>query len=163
MTQSTPNQILRNPSLMVRYSLAMFSTVVGNLHYFVLPLRIHWRLLTVLKTSNKSVWSNVFWYVIVCVFCKCIQYMIYWDKTKMVKRFPLDKITSIQKLPSYFFHELQLITVIFLICDFYMGWSTRFVSLKMCVGFSIFDSVLFLLKFIFLLNKMHGVFHFKTS
>ena len=35
-----------------------------------------------------------------------------------------------------------------------------FVSLKLCVGFSIFDSVTFLLKFIFLSNKMHGVFDF---
>ena len=34
---------------------------------------------------------------------------------------------------------------------------------KMCGGFSIFDSVLFLLKFIFLFNKMHGLFDFKTS
>ena len=116
-----PNKWLKAPStkfwevppLMVGYSVAMFSTVVGNLHYFVLPLRIHWRLLTVLKTNNKSVWSNIFWYVIVCVFCKCIQYMIYWDKTQMVKKFPLDKITGIQKLPSYFFHELQLISYIF--------------------------------------------------
>ena len=31
------------------------------------------------------------------------------------------------------------------------------------VGFSIFDSVLFLLKFRFLFNKMHGHFDFKTS
>ena len=31
------------------------------------------------------------------------------------------------------------------------------------VGFSIFDSVSFLLKFIFLFNKMHGTFYFKTS
>ena len=30
-----------------------------------------------------------------------------------------------------------------------------FVSLKLYVGFFIFDSVLFLLKFLFLFNKMH--------
>ena len=34
---------------------------------------------------------------------------------------------------------------------------------KLCVGFSIFDSVLFLLNFIFLFNKKHGLFDFKTS
>ena len=85
----------------------------GKPSLFCSPLRIHWRLLTVLKTSNKSVWSNIFWYVIVCIFCKCIQYMIYWDKTQMVKKFPLDKITGIQKLLSYFFHKLQLISYIF--------------------------------------------------
>ena len=37
------------------------------------------------------------------------------------------------------------------------------VSLKLCVGFSIFDSVSFLLKFIFLFNKMDRHFDFKTS
>ena len=43
---------------------------------------------------------------------------------------------------SFFFREFQLITVTFLIHDSYMNWSwsTRFVSLKKCVGFSIFFS-----------------------
>ena len=57
-------------------------------------LRIYWRLLTILKTSNKSVWSNVFWYVKVCIFWKCIQYTIHWDKTQMLKKFPSDKING---------------------------------------------------------------------
>ena len=35
-----------------------------------------------------------------------------------------------------FFRELQLITVLLLICDSYMSWSIRFVSLKLCVGCS---------------------------
>ena len=38
-----------------------------------------------------------------------------------------------------------------------MSWSTRFISLKVFVTFSIFDSVTFLLKFIFLFDKMHGL------
>ena len=33
----------------------------------------------------------------------------------------------------------------------------------LCVDFSIFDYVSFLLKFLFLFNKMHGLFDFKTS
>ena len=66
-------------------------------------------------------------------------------------------------MPSFFFRELQLITVLLLICDSYMSWSTSFVSLKLRVGFSIFHSVSFLLKFIFLFNKMHGHFDFNTS
>ena len=53
-----------------------------------------------------------------------------------------------KKMPSVFFRELKLITVLLLIWDFYMSWSTRLISLKLYVGFSIFDSVLFLLKFI---------------
>ena len=61
-------------------------------------------------------------------------------------------------MPLFFFRELQLITVLLLICDSCMSWSTMFVSLKMCVGFSIFDSVLFLLKSIFLFDNMQGLF-----
>ena len=52
---------------------------------------------------------------------------------------------KIQKMPSFFFRELQLSTVLLLICDSYMSWSTRLVSIKLCVKFSIFDSVSFLL------------------
>ena len=50
--------------------------------------------------------------------------------------------------------------VLLLICNLYMSWSTRLVSLKLCVGFPIFDSVSFLPKLIFLLNKMHELFKF---
>ena len=64
-------------------------------------------------------------------------------------------------MPYFFFRELQLITILLFICDSYM--STSFVSLKLCVGFSIFDFASFLLKFIFLFNKMHGFFDFLTS
>ena len=58
---------------------------------------------------------------------------------------------------SFFFRKLQLITVLLLIRDSYMSWSTRFDSLKKRVGFFIFDSVLFLLKFteFELLHKIH--------
>ena len=55
-------------------------------------LRIHWRLSTILETSNKSVWSNVSWYVKVCIFWNCIQYIIHWDKTQILKKFPSEKI-----------------------------------------------------------------------
>ena len=65
-------------------------------------------------------------------------------------------------MPSSFFRDLQLITVLFLIRDSYMSWRASFVSLKVRVGFSIFNSVLFLLKFIFLFNKRHEIFYFKT-
>ena len=126
-----------------------------TLHIFThTGLRIHWRLLRILKTSNKSASSNVFWYVKVCIFWKwkCIQYTINWYKTQMLKKFLLDKKKKkkVQNSPSFLFPELQLVTVLLLIYDFHMSWSTRFLSLKLCVGISIFDSVLFLLKvFIF--------------
>ena len=59
-------------------------------------LKIHWswKLSTILKASNKSVWSNVFRYVKVCISWKFIQYTIHWDKTKMLKQFPSDEISN---------------------------------------------------------------------
>ena len=65
----------------------------------------------------------------------------------------------------FLFGELQpqVITVLLLICDCYMSWGTRFVSLKLCVEFPSSDSVSFLLKFIFSFNKMHGLFDFKDT
>ena len=55
----------------------------------------------------------------------------------------------LQKL--HILHRLQLITVLLLIrdCYCYTSWSTSFISQKMCVKFPIFDSVSFLLSFIF--------------
>ena len=52
----------------------------------------------------------------------------------------------------------QLNAVLLLICDSCMSWSTRFVVLNLCVGFSIFDSISFL-KFIFLVQQIaYGLF-----
>ena len=103
-----------------------------------LSLRIHWRLFTILKASNKSIWSNVFWYVKVFIFWKFIQYTIHWDKTQMSRKFPSDKANDTKKCSF---------TILLLICDSYMSWSIRFVSLKLCVKFSIFVSVPFKISF----------------
>ena len=46
--------------------------------------------------NKQSVWSNVFWYVKVYIFWKFIQYTTHWDKTQMLKKFPLDK-TNVTK------------------------------------------------------------------
>ena len=46
------------------------------------------------KTSNKSVWSNGFWFVKVCIFLECIQYTINWDKAQMLRKILLDKISD---------------------------------------------------------------------
>ena len=78
----------------------------------LLTLRIHWRLPTILETSNKSVWSNVFWYVKVCIFWKCIQYTIHWDKTNL-KKIPYGQNKRYKKMASFFFHELKLISFTF--------------------------------------------------
>ena len=49
------------------------------------------RLSTDFLKKQKSVRSNVFWYIKVCIFWKCIQYTIHWDRTQLSKRFPSDK------------------------------------------------------------------------
>ena len=74
------------------------------------------------KNKQISVWSNVLWYVKVCIFWKCIQYTLHWDKTQMLKKFPSDKINgtknalfSLLRAPSHhsftfnlrFLHELK--------------------------------------------------------
>ena len=51
----------------------------------------------------------------------------------------------------FLLRELQLITVLLLIS--YTSGSTWFISLKLCVGFSIFDSVSFLLTLYFYSTK----------
>ena len=66
-------------------------------------------------------------------------------------------------MQSFFFREFQLITVLLLIRNFYMSWSTRFVSQKVIKGYFIFCLVSFLLEFIFLFNKKHRAFDFKTA
>ena len=78
------------------------SKLVTALAQYGSVLRIHWRLSTILKTSNKSVWSNVFWYVDVCIFWKCIQYTIHWDKTQILKKNPLGQNKWYKKCPLLF-------------------------------------------------------------
>ena len=134
--------------------------ILFHLNQF-LCLRIHWRLLTISKRSNKSVWSNVFWYVKVDVFSKIYSiYTIYWDKTQTLKTFPSDKIIVTK-------NALCLRALTHHSFTFNLRFSyelKRKVRLsKVYVGFSVFNSVSFLLKFIFLFNKNHGLFDFKTS
>ena len=119
----------------------------------IYSLRIHWRLSTISKTSSKIVWSNAFWYVKVYIFWNCIQYTIHWDKTQMLNIFPSVK-RNYTKNALFFLSRAATHHSFALIYDSYMSWSTKFVSLKLCVEFSIFDFVSFSLKFIFLFNKV---------
>ena len=66
----------------------------------------------------------------------------YFGKKKQYKKYP-------------FFRELQLISFIFNLQFLYELTHTSFVSLKLCVGFSIFGSVSFL-QFTFLFKKYMG-------
>ena len=53
----------------------------------------------------------------------------------------------LQRMHLFFFHNLQLIPTLLSIRDSNMSLSAKFVSLRACVGFSIFDFGSFLLKF----------------
>ena len=46
------------------------------------------------KSKQKSVWSNMFCFIKVCIFWVCIQFTIHWDKTQMLKKFLSDKING---------------------------------------------------------------------
>ena len=105
-----------------------------------------------LNTSTRLLLKVIFW--------KCIQYTIHWDGTQMLKKFPSDKMNVTK---NALFYNLQLNTVLPLICDSHMNWSTQSASLKACVGFSIFDCITILLKLYFCWTKNHGLFDFKTS
>ena len=95
--------------------------------------RIHWRPSKILETSNKSIWSNDFWcksmYILKVHSIHCTL-----DNTQIFEKFPSDKINGTKNV-LFFFCELQLITVLLLICDYHMSWNTWFVSLKLCWHF----------------------------
>ena len=112
------------------------------------------------QDKQKCGWSNAFWYIKVCIFWKCVQYTIDWDKAQMLKKFSSDKASGtkntlfsfVSSNSSQFYFQFAI-----------LAWAkVEGSSLKNFVGFSIFDSVL-LSKFIFLFNKMHGLLDFKTS
>ena len=53
------------------------------------------------KCKQKTVWSTAFWDVKVCIFWNCIQYIIYWDKTQTLKKFPSEKINGTKNAPFF--------------------------------------------------------------
>ena len=123
------------------------------------------------KNKQKEWMNKCSWYLKVYIFWNFIKHLMHWDKTQILKRISTYKING-PKNTLFFFRELQLITVLLFIfifyflhfiCNFYTNWSTRFITLKLCVAFSVFNFVLFLLKFISLFNKKRRLFDFKTS
>ena len=63
------------------------------------------------KTHQKIVSSNIFWYVKVCIFLIKVYsvHSVHWNKTPILKNFRLEKNEGTKD--SYFFSELQVITV----------------------------------------------------
>ena len=91
--------------------------------------------------------------------------MLHQDKTQMLKKvFQIKK--TLQKMHSFFFLKLQLIRVLYLICSLYTSWSTTFISLKVRVAFSIFNSTfifVFIKVYIFVQQKDHNSVQNKKS
>ena len=85
---------------------------------------------------------------------KVYSYTILWNKPPMLKGFLLSK-TNVTKNAHFFISRVQLITVLLLINNYYTTWNISFISKKLCLRSSIFDSVSLLLIFIFLFNKNH--------
>ena len=79
--------LANSPSLLV-----INHQLVNSGSDFDMTIRTHWRFSKILKASNKSMWSSIFWCVKVYIYRKFIKYTIHWDKTQMLKKFSLHKI-----------------------------------------------------------------------
>ena len=76
--------------------------------FVVMTFRILWRLPTILKTSNKSVWSNAFWYVKVCIFyvyvySESLYITLYIEIKQMLKNFFLGQNKRYKKCTLFSF------------------------------------------------------------
>ena len=91
--------ITNGMSATIKENIPLKKVITSN-HQFTF-LRIHWGLSRILKTSNKSVWSNVFWYANVYIFSKFNWCTIHWDKKQMLKKFLSDEI-DVTKMHSFF-------------------------------------------------------------
>ena len=111
------------------------------------------------KQATK-IYQLMYCNVKVCIFWKCIHYTIHWDKAQMLKSFPQIKYT-VQKIPYFFLSRAQTHH------SFTFNlWFLHELKHKACL--SLWDFLLsipfcFLLKFIFMFNKMHGLLYLKAS
>ena len=99
---------------------------------------------------------NNFLYAKVYISWKLVQYTIHWDKTRMWRKFSLDKI-NVTKMHCFPSRDPTFYSFTFN-SRFLYELEHKFVSLKACVGFSIFDSVSLLLKFTFFYSTKGRVF-----
>ena len=127
-----------------------------------------------LKNKKKSVWSNVFWYVKVCIIWKFVKYTIHWDKTQMLKKNNFRQNKQYKKCPPFYFATSFIFNLQFLyelkqkvrLCKTVCGifhFQFCFVFIKGCVYY-IFASLLFMSKREHLWNEEKCfLFHFKKS
>ena len=108
-------------------------------------LRIHWKLSMILK-ANKKVYEVMF------LICKSMYILEVCSTHYTLRQNANVKNISFGQNKRYknalfFFHELQLITVLF--CDSYTSWSTRFISLTVSEIFHFQLRLVFVKVFIF--------------
>ena len=114
------------------------------------------------KNKHQSVWSNVFWYVKVCVFWMSIQYTIHWDKTQMLNKFCSDKINGTKN--ALFFHW-EAPTHSSFTFDLRFSYELKHkvcLSKTVCGIFHFWFHFIFIKVYIFV-PKMHGLIVSKTS
>ena len=80
----------------------------------------------------------------------------------MLKKSPSDKINS-AKNDHFFLSRAPTHHSFTFNFQFFYETKQKIRLFETLMGFSILDFVSFLSKFIFLFNKMHGLFNFKTS
>ena len=117
------------------------------------------------KNKQKSVWSNDFWYVLVCILWKCIQYTIHGDKAQMLKKFQSDKTNGTKN--ALFFLSRAPTHHSFTFNFRFLYELKHKVQISEAVGgifhFRFLFVFSFSFSFIFLFNKKHGLFNLKTS
>ena len=128
----------------------------------LVDLGIYWGLSTILKTSNKSLWNNVFWRLKVYIFWKFIQYTIHWNKAQIVKKkFPSSKI-NVAKNEPFSFCEQQLISFTFnsrFLCE----WEQKAHLSKSVCRILYFRFRLFFIKVYIFAQQKVWVLDFKVS
>ena len=112
------------------------SQIVFNCN--IVSWRIQW---TIYLTKNQK--SKHFCYIKVYIIWKFSKLPIERRKTYQPKNFPELK-NLLQNSHILILCKLQHIRFLCLICDSLMRWITRFVFLKVCVGFSIFNCFVFI-------------------
>ena len=114
------------------------------------------------KNKQKSIWSNVFWYVKVCIYRKCIQFTIHWDKIWMLKKFPLCKISGTKNALSFISRAPTHHSFTFNLRFLYDLKHKVRLSRTVCKNFHFRFPFVFIKAYIFV-QKIHGLFDFKTS
>ena len=152
-----PKIFLRSISFKWHHKNEMIESIYVSRNNVNLILRIDWKLSTILETSNKNVWSNIFWYIKVCIFWKCIQYTIIEIKQTLKKLFS-DKINGTKNTLFFLSHAPTYHSFNFKFWFLNELKHKARLSKTVC---GIFGFV-FIKVYIFF-NKMHKIFGFKTS